>query len=218
MSLITKNFTDKSLWNPGFKINNVNVATVGQVNSMLQAAGVVVGMGGQDDVGKRLCIADIDGPDWSLASIGTLFGGIYQLVLVDSGATAANIFTGAAAYFLDTQTGGGANSGSNNYVVTDSAHAVSPGDVCGVFLNPITPGQWGFIQISGKATVKYTAAVTSASQSASTVSGGATAGTFDNIIAAITGITLPTVVGTPIAVPANGALGTVFLRYLLGRY
>lgn len=218
MALVSKNFSDKSMFNAGFKLNNINVAQLGQLNSLLQAAGVSINMGGFDDLGKRIVIGDVDAADWSLAANGTLFGGIYQAVQVDSAATGANIFQGAAAYLLDTAAGGGANSGGQGYVVTDSAHAISTGQVCGVFLNPITPGQFGFIQISGKATVKYTAAVTSASVSSSVVSGGATAGTWDAIVAAITGITMATVVGVPIQAPANGALATVFLKYLLGRF
>jgi hypothetical protein len=220
MAQIAKNFTDKSLFNPAFKLNNVNVPTLGQINSLLQAAGVILGMGGQDDIGKRLCIADIDGPDWSLAATGTLFGGIYQAVQVDAGATAANIFPGAAAYLLDTATGGGANSGSNGYVVTDSAHALATNLGCGVFLNAITPGQFGFIQISGKATVKYTAAPASLVAGCAVVFKGVTAGTFDTVLdaTAITGALLSAFVGNSIQAPAANALGTIFIKTLLGRY
>ena len=214
------NFTDKSLFNPAFKLNNVNVATLGQINALLAASGVVMGMGGQDDLGKRLTIMDQDAADWSLAATGTLFGGIYQAVQVDSGATAANIFPGAAAYLLDTATGGGNNSGSQGYVVTDQAHALATNLGCGVFLNAITPGNFGFIQISGKATVKYTAAPASLVAGCLVVFKGVTAGTFDTILdaTAITGALLSAVIGNSIQAPVANTLGTIFIKTLLGRY
>jgi len=219
MAKILKNFSDKSLFNPGnVFLNNVNVAAIGQINSLLQAAGVTIGMGGQDDIGKRIVLADVDGPDWSLASVGTLFGGIYQLVQVDSAATGANIFTGAAAFLLDTAAGGAANSGSNNYVVTDSAHALGTSHCVGVFLNAITPGNFGFIQISGKASVLYGAAIASASLAATVLAASATAGAFDNVVAAITGITLAQAIGVPIQVPVVSTLKTIQMFGLRARY
>ena len=139
---------------------------------------------------------------------------------MDSGATAANIFTGAAAYFLDTATGGGANSGSAGYVVTDSAHALSVNLFAGVFLNAITPGNFGFIQIGGKATAKYTAAVTDATVGDIVVAAGATAGTFDAIAAAtaVTDAVLAKWVGIAIQLPVNASLKTIQLNGIKWRY
>lgn len=221
MSKRTVNFSDKSIFNPGaLQLNNINVATLGQLNQLLATAGVVISYGGTDDLGKRMIVSDQDAADWSLASIGTLFGGIYQAVQVDSAATAANIFPGAAAYLLDTAAGGGANSGSQGFVVTDSAHALATNLGCGVFLNAVTPGQFTFIQISGKATVKYTAAPASLVAGSLVVFKGVTAGTFDTILdaTAITGALLSAVLGNSIQAPSNNGLGTIFIKTLLGRY
>jgi len=218
---VPRNFVDKSLWNTQLAVNNVNVPTVGQVNSLFAGIGGLPGApvyGSQGDLGKIICLSDAEAAAFSFLTNGTLFGGLYQLVQLDSGATSANAVVGMAAFLLDTATGGATGAGGQTYTVTDSAHAAGSGHTVGVFLNTITPGNFGFIQISGKATVQYGAAVTSVSISSSLVSGSATAGAWDAIVAATTGITLGQVMGVPIQAPAAAALKTALLKFSPWRY
>lgn len=214
------NFSDKSAWNVQYSggINNTNVATLGEINVIMNALGVSIAYGSQGDLGKRFCFTESEIATYTNSTVGTLYGGMYVPVQVDTGATGANIYVGAAAYILDTATGGATGSGAQGYVVTDSAHAISTGLFAGVFLNAITPGNYGFICVAGKVNVKYTATVTSTSLASSVVTGGATAGSFDAIVAAITGITLPTYVGEPIVAPANAGLSAVQLRGVHPRF
>jgi len=220
---VPRNFVDKSLWNTQLAVNNVNVPTVGQVNSLFAGIGGLPGApvyGSQGDLGKIICLSDAEAAAFSFLTNGTLFGGLYQLVQLDSGATSANALVGMAAYMLDTATGGATGAGGQTYTVTDSAHALSTSLGVGVFLNTITPGNFGFIQISGKATVQYTAAVTDTNIGDAVLFAGTTAGTF-NAVAAATAVTdavLSTFLGNAIQAPANGALKTVLMKLAPWRY
>jgi hypothetical protein len=216
MALKSINFADKSLWNPGnIALNNVNVATIGELNAMFAAQGLQINYGSQDDLGKRIVIAEKDAADYSLTTVGTLYGGIYQLVHVNASATAANVKQGTTAFFLD----GTSNAGAVIYDVTDGAHFVAIGQIAGVFLNAITPGNYGFIQVHGKCTVQYITTVTATTAGSAIIPSG-TAGLWD----APTQSGNPTflqfnqVLGVSISNPANGALGTVQMGILRGRY
>jgi hypothetical protein len=212
MSKVAKNFTDKSLWNAGnIAINNVNVATLGEINALLSG----INYGSQDDLGKRIVIAEVDAADWSLSSVGTLYGGIYQLVHLDASATAANVGKGKAAFLLD----GVSNAGAQIYDVTDEANAVALPHLCGVFLNSITPGNYGFIQVHGKYSCQYIAAVTAVTDGGSVVLAGDGSGEWDVPAAGNeTFILLAQTIGNAITTPANGALGTVQGNWMRGRY
>lgn len=216
MALITKNFTDKSLWNPGnVALNNVNVATVGEINAMFAAQGLPINYGSQDDLGKRIVIAETDALSWSLTSVGTLYGGMYQLVHVNASATAANVGQGKTAFFLD----GTSAAGAKIYDVTDGANFTAIGQIAGVFLNSITPGNYGFIQVHGKTTVKYIATVTATTAGSAVIPSG-TAGLWDAPTQSgnPTFLQINQILGVSISNPANGALGTVQMGILRGRY
>lgn len=217
MAKVSRNFTDKALWNAGnIAINNVNVGTLGEVNAMFAALGLAINYGSQDDLGKRICIADADAASWSLSSVGTLFGGVYQLVQLSSAATTANAVRGCAAFTQD----GVSNAGSQGYVVTDESHADAVGLIGGVFLNTITPGNFGFIQVHGKATVKYNAAVTDTTVGDVVIVKGAGDGTFDALAAAtaVTDVVMAKFVGLAIQAPVAANLKTIQMKDFLGRY
>lgn len=216
MTLKSINFADKSLWNPGnIALNNVNVATIGEVNAMFAAQGLQINYGSQDDLGKRIVIAEADAASWSLTSVGTLYGGVYQLVHVNASATAANVKQGTTAFALD----GTANAGAQTYDVTDGAHLVALGQIAGVFLNAITPGNYGFIQVHGKATVQYIATVTATTAGSAIIPSGS-AGLWDAPTQSgnPTFLQFAQVIGVSISNPANGALGTVQMGIFRGRY
>ena len=104
----------------------------------------------------------------------------YQLVRTDSTMTVAP-FRGAVAFWAD----------KTQYLVTTTVTALGRGRVAGVFQNAISPGNYGFIQTQGPATVKFIDGVTAAP----TVAGlhvipSATAGKAD-CLAAGTAATYP---------------------------
>jgi hypothetical protein len=86
------------------------------------------------------------------AGANQLFGGTYQFIQVDSGATAANVNAGLGA-FLKLDPGGAAGvepeQGYANMIVTSQDQADSNNLFAGVFINAVTPGNYGFIFVGG---------------------------------------------------------------------
>lgn len=70
------------------------------------------------------------------SSVGTLYGGIYQLVKVVASPAVA-ILRGHVAYW------------SNPLTFTVDTKAGADGDHAGIFLNPVTGGNYTFIQVAG---------------------------------------------------------------------
>ena len=74
-----------------------------------------------------------------------LYEGRYVFVKVDSGATAANVKRGTIAMWTTIAKG--------DFTVTSFDKALAADLTIGVFLNSITPGYYGFIQVLGRASV-----------------------------------------------------------------
>jgi hypothetical protein len=140
-----------------------------------------------------------------------LYGGIYQYVQFSVAATAAAKQGLLAFWSTDT-----------TYIVTnDEPTGVS--DIAGICLNAVTKGNYGWIQIAGKAQVQYRASITKVTPALgdlvlAAALGSVTPGVVD-ILADATNITsvqarmmLGIVVGTA-PVQTAGALGTVRLRF-----
>lgn len=100
----------------------------------------------------RLTLSEATALSTGLGAANALYEGQYQWVQVDSGATAGNVKRGTIACLTTVAKG--------NAVVTDYAHALANNLIIGVFLNSITPGNWGWIQISGRASVLGAASFT----------------------------------------------------------
>lgn len=96
-------------------------------------------------------------------SVGTLFGGRYQYVQLDSAAGAA-IVPGQAVFWKVPATGGQV---AESYTVTDNAlysgteYAMQFAGVCIQASGKWTPGQYSFIDVGGLVNVQYRAALTS---------------------------------------------------------
>jgi hypothetical protein len=93
------------------------------------------------------------------AGANQLFEGAYQWIQVDSGATAANVQPGLAA-FIKLDPGGTAGVepelGWQQMTVTDQSHADSINLWAGVFIEAIPPGNYGFIFVgAGRVEVTY---------------------------------------------------------------
>lgn len=208
-----RNYTDKSLWNIPFALNNINVTQVGEISPYFAALGSPgqVVYGSQGDVGKRVCLTLSEITNFTFATNGTLFEGVYELVQVSSAATAANIYTGAAAYYLFSDT-------TQSWTVTDSAHATSTAIPAGTFLNAVTPGNYTAIFVGGgRVNVQYTATLTQGSPAVGDliVTGGATAGSYDDATSktAVTNLFY----GIATVLPANAGLSAVFVPNVITR-
>lgn len=200
-----RNFTDKSLWLGGnIQINNINVASLGEYS--LVAPGSIP-YGSQDDWGKRVELSNAEITNYTNTTNGTLFGALYQLVQVHASASASNVQTGRVA-FLKNQA-----AGSNVPVVTDEAQADADSLVAGVFLNAITPGNYGAICVGGKVNVKYYTTLTVATPAVGDLVGtGAGNGTVDDI-AAHSGNVTGRVIGVAVATaPTAGSTLPIRLR------
>jgi len=221
------NFTDKSLWNVAGSvgINSCNVSTLGEINALLATAGVPVNYGSQQDLGKRVVITDAEfaaGPQWYVKANGTLYGGVFQAVYIDPGATVANLTVGKIAYLKDNTNSLGADTGAQVYAITDSANADSTSLIAGICLTPtVTAGNYTIIQVHGKANVKFTATLTgTGAVGVTVVAGGATAGTADvptqsgNPTYANIGLIL----GNAVITPTNAGTTPVQLKTFFGRY
>ena len=99
----------------------------------------------------------------------------------------------------------------NTYIVTTADKTgVNPSQPRGVFLNTITPGNFGWIQENGVATVQETTTTTSATVGAVVTPVGAGNGTVQSTVG--TSALLPNSIGTSVDAPANNVLFRVLLE------
>jgi hypothetical protein len=124
----------------------------GAISGVPSAIGAIQGI--QDEPGDRVVIGFSDAKALSKTSIGTLYGGVYQYVQVLSTATIAPA-VGLAAFWVT------AGPPSPIYTVTtDESGATGVNLWAGAFLQALTKGYNGYIQIAGKATVLFTTPLT----------------------------------------------------------
>lgn len=197
-----RNFTDKALWLTGnVQINNINVSQLGQIS--LVAPGPI-NYGSQDDWGKRVEVSNDAIATYTNTTNGTLFGALYQLVQVDSGATAANVKTGTMAFLKSEAAGSGT-------VVVTSEDVQTTDVVAGIFLNSITPGNYGAICVAGKVNALFASSLTAGQNIGDQVGFGKGAGELDDIAVA-TGSTTGKVIGTAITAPAASTASPINLK------
>lgn len=139
------------------------------------------------------------------AGANQLFEGAYQWIQVDSGATAANVQPGLAAFIkLDPGSTAGVEpqNGWQQMTVTDQAHADNINLWAGVFIEAIPPGNYGFIFVgAGRVEVTYRATLSNTGTLGDIVgvyaSGG---GLFDDLGAStVSPVDFGLAVTTPIA-------------------
>src|SRR5271165_207182 len=170
--------------------------------------GQTLNMGGLE-VGDYFDITDAEALMLSNTSIGTLYGGRYERVLLDSAATASNVQIGKLAYLKSIGALEGpspASSAGGLSSVTDISHALASDLVAGVFLSSLTPGQYGFIQTSGRATVYGKASLTNGSPAVGDMLTAGALGTVDDPTqsTALTYALQSLVVGVALQAPASG--------------
>lgn len=151
---------------PGGFLNNFNSADPsGQIDAYGNIFPTANSVGKMIEVGDQLAASSTtpgaSGGTYATPSGLPLFGGAYQIIQVDSGATAANVAYGNPAYIrLDSGPTQGAlpETAFGNIVVTtadiQSQIGGSSNLFAGVFLNAITPGNFGLIFVgAGRAAV-----------------------------------------------------------------
>ena len=146
----------------------------------------------------------------SQTSVGTLYAGRYRRVQVDSGATAANVKTGTIGLMasLAAVIADGDSSGKPTVnIVTSYDQSIGSANGVGVrpvvFLNPITPGNFGYVQELGIASVLGGATLQKAAPAVGDWIDMATAGVVNDLTAQAVATTT---VGRAIDLPK--ALGT----------
>ena len=218
-----KMFTDKMIFNSlaNLGLNAINVTSLGQVNQMLSAAGITGGVpnyGSQADVGLRAWFTAQDfltNSRYMNTTNGTLFGGLYQLVKVDSAATAGNVAVGKVAYIKNT------TAGNQAFTVTSEDIASSNSEVAGVFVNTITPGNLGAIVIAGKGNVLLKTGLSNGGPAeGDALFAGGGAGTVDDLAlgVAFSTLQLNKYLGFALAVPVSATTIAMQIKGILGIY
>jgi len=170
------------------------------------------------NAGKAIFMGDAEAANLTKSTTVILRGGAYQWVNVDSSATTAYVAQGLAAFIkLDSSATTGVTAGVNyaKPAVTSEdqvAPATAKSLFAGVFLNSITPGNWGFIFTgAGIANVNYKTGLTNGSPNiGDNIVDGAGTGLFDDAGAdtvATTGLT----VGKAITDPVSAGAGLVYI-------
>lgn len=151
-------------------------------------------------------------------NIGTLYSGLYKLVRTASGSTAAP--ARGKACFWDTSV-----ADDLMQVTPDESGAQGVGLFAGFYLNSLTKGNYGFIQIAGKCTGKFRAVLTGVAANGQPVflagaGAGADVGTLDVFGADGNAATLADAaqfcqrfVGSAEGLPVAGTVGTVCIKY-----
>jgi hypothetical protein len=186
-----------------------NLATSGLAGGIVTQYGGFLGVRMRFDANDALKLSD--------SSVGTLYGGEYQMVRVASGAASTNSnLTRGRIVFWDTGVA------ENLYQVTNDETLNGGAPLfAGVLIGSPTAGNYCFIQIGGRATLRMRATVTAATRNIgwSGAGSGADNATFDGLAnaTALTGANLyPTELAIGEAVAANA--GLVIANMLPGRW
>lgn len=107
----------------------------------------------QTQPGDRIVLDDATALALSDTTVGTLYGGIYMYVKYTTTTTAAVV--GGIAFFAVADVG-------TSYTVYGDAKpaTTTPSFIAGIFINAITKGNYGWIQIAGVASVLFDSTIT----------------------------------------------------------
>ena len=168
-------------------------------------------------LGLKFALDADDAGKMSNPSIGTLFGGVYQMVHISASATSSNnnLARGRLVFWDPTVA-------EDLYQVNNDETANGGVPMfAGVLLNTVTPGNYTLIQIAGRASVQCKATVTAATRLISWAAAGAGAdnATVDGLAAAtaVTQVSARNFIGIGEAVAANATIITVNLNPLVLR-
>lgn len=189
-------------------LNDVNDPSPG-VPLTSPSGSIVQSYAGQ--MGGKLFLGSVSAGSLSDPNVGTLYGGVYQYVQTIAGSTAAPA-RGNLCFWSNRE----------NFVVTPDVTATTISWVAGVYINALTKGQYGFIQIAGKASVKFCAAVTKVTPAiGDLVVVDATPTFAADVLAdatALTSVTAKTIIGVAIEAPVSAAVKLVSLNLPMGGF
>lgn len=164
----------------------------------------------QDIPGDRICLDDATALALSDTVIGTLFGGVYMYVQQTA---VTRLATRGGICFFKT-----ADLGVTYKVYSDpDPSAAVPTHVAGVYINVITSGNYGWIQVAGAASVQFDdASLTSAADgqyvSVKVSSANAATKTYPaDAGASPTNITVAALLGVACGLPSSTVISTVML-------
>lgn len=189
------------------KLNNINDAVMGGSTAGGTGAALYGGL-----IGKKIWLDNAAALALS-NSTQTLYAGVYQYVNFLSTATAAAALGQVCFWKPSSFT---ATDGTQYTVTSDGSATLGDGLWAGIFLNAITKGNYGWIQIAGMATVLCKAAVsdTTAGDLAVVATGNNTVDGVADATAVLGGgaAGAKNIIGVFQQAPANGAKKLVFLR------
>ena len=188
-------------------LNDVNDAASGGVIVSVPAGAPSPAVS-QTIPGDRIVLDDATALALSDTTVGTLYGGIYEYVGATWTTQAAR--KGGVAFWTAT------NLTTGVYTVNGDAQPTTaiPTYIAGIFINTLTKGYFGWIQIAGLATVLFDGALTAAAAgnwvSAKVSASAGTVSSADNGAAAGV-VTLAAMLGVAVGLPATSAASTVLL-------
>ena len=203
--------TKQAVMNTAKFLNDVNDANSGGTIVSLPSGAPSPAVS-QDIPGDRIVLDDATATALSDTSVGTLYGGVYMYVGTVSGATNA-IARGQIAYWRANELPGGAAQG---YTVTSDVQPSSsvPTFIAGIFINAITKGNFGWIQVAGFANVLFDQTLTLASQglwvTAKVSSNASTPGSAD-VGAASSTTTLAALLGVAVSSPIASTIMSIIM-------
>jgi hypothetical protein len=185
-------------------INDVNDPTSGGPIVSVPAGGPSAQVN-QTQPGDRIVLDDPTALALSDTKTGTLYGGVYEYVQVFATSTAAPQ-RGAIAFFRQSDLGVA-------YQITADAQpsAAVPSYIAGIFINALTKGNFGWIQVAGPASVLFDTLTSSAAGNWVTAKvSPVTASTAD--CGAVAGVvTLAALLGVAVGIPSSTVISTVML-------
>lgn len=196
-------------------LNDVNDSAAGGVIVSIPAGAPSPAVS-QTIPGDRIVLDDATAVALSDTAVGTLFGGIYMYIGTLASAT-ANPARGSAAFYRAADL---PSAVTGLYQVTSDAQPTTaiPTLFAGVFINAVTKGNFGWIQIGGVAMCLFDSAITAAAvgNPVSVKISAAVASTFDVGVNVVT-VTIPfsyagAFAGTAIVLPVASTVTAVLLQ------
>ncbi len=181
-------------------LNTVNDTVAGGESSISGAARYAA------IVGQRIYQDHLSARYSTTAPQLSLYGGGFQYVQSKTGSTAAPA-VGVPAFWSDFE----------NYIVTPDTTTTNVAKFAGVYLNAISKGNWGFIQIKGKVYALFRSTITAATPADGDLItiDYTTSGLFDDPTqsTSVTYALMKTVVGVALGAPVTNTTNLILLRY-----
>jgi len=193
-------------------LNDVNDAVSGGSIVSLPA-GVTGPQASATQPGDRICLDDAAAFALSDTTVGTLKGGVYMYYGTLS-TSVANPQIGCIGFFQAVDVGS-TSTVPGNYRVTADVQPISsvPTYIAGIFINNITKGNFGWLQVAGLASVLFESALTAAAAGNVVTAkvGPTTSGSADVGVSVASPVTLAALLGVAVGLPVTSTISTVML-------